>query len=107
MYAIRSYYAKIISHELKKFKGVKRRQEVRGEIGGVTVIDDFAHHPTAVRETIAALKAVYAQRRLIVVFEPRTNSSRRRVFQQDYLQVFDKADMIIVKEPEPLVALLV
>ncbi len=96
---------KIISHELKKFKGVKRRQEVRGEIGGVTVIDDFAHHPTAVRETIAALKAVYAQRRLIVVFEPRTNSSRRRVFQQDYLQVFDKADMIIVKEPEPLVAL--
>ena len=57
---------------------MKRRQEVRGEVGGVTVIDDFAHHPTAVRATIAAIQARYPGRRLWAVFEPRSNTSRRR-----------------------------
>jgi UDP-N-acetylmuramate: L-alanyl-gamma-D-glutamyl-meso-diaminopimelate ligase len=72
-------------------------------INGVTVIDDFAHHPTAVRETVAALAVAYAGSRLIVIFEPRTNSSRRRVFQYDYVQVFDKADKVVIKEPDALV----
>ena len=84
------------------FKGVKRRQEVRGEVGGITVIDDFAHHPTAVRETLAGLKAAYGGRRLIAVFEPRTNSSRRAVFQNDYVSAFDSADAILLREPLPL-----
>jgi UDP-N-acetylmuramate: L-alanyl-gamma-D-glutamyl-meso-diaminopimelate ligase len=87
---------------LAKFPGVCRRQEVRGEVNGVVVIDDFAHHPTAVRETLAALRAAYVGRRLRVVFEPRTNSSRRKIFQDIYPQVFGDADEIIVKEPTPL-----
>lgn len=87
---------------LAKFPGVSRRQEVRGEVNGVTIIDDFAHHPTAVRETLAALRAGYPGRRLRTVFEPRTNSSRRKVFQDIYPQVFNAADEIIVKEPIPL-----
>jgi UDP-N-acetylmuramate: L-alanyl-gamma-D-glutamyl-meso-diaminopimelate ligase len=74
---------------LARFAGVKRRQEVRGVVRGVTVIDDFAHHPTAVRETIAAVRAQYPGRPLIAVFEPRTNTSRRRVFQRAYAEAFD------------------
>ncbi|MBU0965791.1 MAG: UDP-N-acetylmuramate:L-alanyl-gamma-D-glutamyl-meso-diaminopimelate ligase, partial [Proteobacteria bacterium] len=94
----------VISRELQLFKGVRRRQEVRGVVGGVTVIDDFAHHPTAVRETLAALRTAYEGQRLLAVFEPRTNSSRRRVFQQDYLSVFGAADVVVVKEPDVLTA---
>jgi len=97
--------AETISRELLAFAGVKRRQEVRGEVGGVTVIDDFAHHPTAVRETLAALAAAYAGRRLVAVFEARTNSSRRRIFQEDYARVFDHADLVVVKEPEAIAGL--
>lgn len=88
---------------LRSFGGVKRRQEIRGVVGGVMVIDDFAHHPTAVRLTLAALREAYKDRRLIVVFEPRTNSSRRRVFQDVYAECFHDADLVLVKEPEPLV----
>ncbi|MEW6327673.1 MAG: UDP-N-acetylmuramate--L-alanine ligase [Thermodesulfobacteriota bacterium] len=87
---------------LSSFQGVCRRQEVRGIKNGVTVIDDFAHHPTAVHETLLALRAAYPGRRLIAVFEPRTNSSRRRVFQDDYALSFDAADSIIVREPPGL-----
>jgi len=87
---------------LSTFGGVKRRQEVRGVEAGVTVIDDFAHHPTAVRETLAALKAAYGGRRLVAVFEPRTNSSRRAIFQQDYVRAFDAADAVLLREPLPL-----
>ncbi len=87
---------------LSNFGGVKRRQEIRGVERGVTVIDDFAHHPTAVRETLAALKAAYAGRRLVTVFEPRTNSSRRSIFQQEYGSAFDAADLILVRRPLPL-----
>jgi len=90
------------SRALTSFAGVKRRQQVRGEEGGITVIDDFAHHPTAVRETLAALRLAYPGRRLVCVFEPRTNSSRRRVFQQDYLGAFDAADLVLVRRPVPL-----
>jgi UDP-N-acetylmuramate: L-alanyl-gamma-D-glutamyl-meso-diaminopimelate ligase len=91
-----------IAAALADFEGVRRRQEVRGEVRGVTVIDDFAHHPTAVRETLAALHGAYQGRRLIAVFEPRTNSSRRRIFQQTYIGSFDHAMQVLVKEPIPL-----
>lgn len=94
--------AETIRQGLRSFPGVKRRQEVRGVEGGVTVIDDFAHHPTAVKETLAALRAAYRGHRLIAVFEPRTNSSRRRVFQDVYRQCFHDADLVLVREPSPL-----
>ncbi len=87
---------------LVRFPGVCRRQEVRGEVKGVTVIDDFAHHPTAVRETMAALRGSYPGRRLRAVFEPRTNSSRRQIFQDIYPLVFDDADEVIIRNPVPL-----
>jgi len=87
---------------LSSFAGVKRRQEVRGIVGGVTVIDDFAHHPTAVRETVAALATAYKQSRLIIIFEPRTNSSRRKIFQKEYALAFDAADHVLLKEPIPV-----
>jgi len=87
---------------LASFEGVRRRQEVRGVINNITVIDDFAHHPTAVRETLAALKQAYRGHRLVAVFEPRTNSSRRQIFQQDYVSSFDQADLVLVREPIPL-----
>jgi len=81
---------------LPGFRGVKRRQEVRGEVDGVVVMDDFAHHPTAVRETVSGTRARYAGRRLVAVFEPRTNTSRRRVFQADYGRAFDDADRVLI-----------
>ncbi|MEW6184818.1 MAG: UDP-N-acetylmuramate:L-alanyl-gamma-D-glutamyl-meso-diaminopimelate ligase [Thermodesulfobacteriota bacterium] len=83
---------------LAGFQGIHRRQEVRGVQAGVTVIDDFAHHPTAVRETVQAVKAQYPGQRLIAVFEPRTNTSRRRVFQEDYPQAFAEADVVVIRE---------
>ncbi len=91
-----------INKGLANFAGVKRRQEVRGVENGITVIDDFAHHPTAVRETLAALKSAYADRRLVTVFEPRTNSSRRAIFQKDYAGAFASADLILLREPTPI-----
>ncbi len=91
-----------INSALSSFGGVKRRQEVRGIERGITVIDDFAHHPTAVRETLAALKEAYAGQRLVTVFEPRTNSSRRAIFQEDYVSAFDAADLILIRNPLPL-----
>jgi UDP-N-acetylmuramate: L-alanyl-gamma-D-glutamyl-meso-diaminopimelate ligase len=81
---------------LGRFRGVKRRQEIRGEARGVTVVDDFAHHPTAVQASLGALRARFPGRRLVAVFEPRTNTSRRAVFQQDYALAFDAADRVVV-----------
>ncbi len=81
---------------LSTFRGVKRRQEVRGEEGGVLVVDDFAHHPTAVRGAIGALRARFPGRRLVALFEPRTNTSRRAVFQDDYARAFDEADRVVI-----------
>ncbi len=94
--------ARVTAGELGRFQGVRRRQEVRGRVNAITVIDDFAHHPTAVRETLAALAAAYRGHRLVAVFEPRTNSSRRRIFQNDYVPVFDRADEVIIREPDKL-----
>lgn len=94
--------AELCARHLATFAGVRRRQEVRGIAREITVIDDFAHHPTAVRETLAALGEAYQGHRLLAVFEPRTNSSRRDIFQKDYAAVFDRADQIIIKDPTPL-----
>ncbi len=80
----------------RTFKSVKRRVEIRGVIGGVTVIDDFAHHPTAVEETLKALKTKYKDKRLIAVFEPRSWSSRLAVFQEPYRKAFSYADYVVI-----------
>ena len=87
---------------LAGFKGIHRRQEIRGIRAGVTVIDDFAHHPTAVKETIRAIRTQYQERRLVAVFEPRTNTSRRNFFQKDYVSSFDGADLILIREAPDL-----
>ena len=82
---------------LPRWRGVKRRQEIRGEAGGVTVVDDFAHHPTAVRETLDALTARFPGRRLVAVFEPRSNTSRRAVFQDAYAEAFGAAGHVTIQ----------
>ena len=87
--------AERIGDALKRFKGVKRRLEVVGEAAGVTVYDDFAHHPTAVAETLAALRAAHPDRRIWAAFEPRSASSCRRVFQDDFARAFAGADEIL------------
>lgn len=89
----------VISEGLETFQNVKRRQEIRGVKNGITVMDDFAHHPTAVRETIRAVKPFCTGGRLIAVFEPRTNSSMRNIFQETYTLSFDKADMVCIRKP--------
>ena len=81
------------------FGGIKRRQEVRGEPAGVTVIDDFAHHPTAVRLTLDALRMRFGGRRLWAIFEPRSNTSRRNIFQTQYAEAFDAADITVIADP--------
>jgi UDP-N-acetylmuramate: L-alanyl-gamma-D-glutamyl-meso-diaminopimelate ligase len=85
-----------IREALRTFKSVRRRMQVRGVERGVTVIDDFAHHPTAVRETLAALRTKYKDRRLVAVFEPRSWSSRLAVFQDDYARAFQTADYVVI-----------
>ena len=81
---------------LADFHGEKRRQECRGEAAGMAVIDDFAHHPTAVRETVGAMRARYPDRELWAVFEPRTNTSRRRFFEDEYVDALAGADRVII-----------
>lgn len=81
---------------LRTFTSVKRRMEVRGEVRGVAVIDDFAHHPTAVRETIDAVRQKYKGRRVVAVFEPRSYTAQRREFQQDYVKAFAGADEVVL-----------
>lgn len=88
-----------IRRGLASFRGVKRRQEVRGDVREVTVIDDFAHHPTAVRETLRALRQKYVGRRLISVFEPRSATSRRKIFQKEFAESFLLADACFVATP--------
>jgi UDP-N-acetylmuramate: L-alanyl-gamma-D-glutamyl-meso-diaminopimelate ligase len=90
-----------IAAGLATFAGVRRRQEVCGEAGGVVVIDDFAHHPTAVRATIDAIRARFPGRRVWAAFEPRSNTSRRRVHQAEYVEALSVADLVALKVPEP------
>jgi UDP-N-acetylmuramate: L-alanyl-gamma-D-glutamyl-meso-diaminopimelate ligase len=84
---------------LAQFRGVKRRLEIRGEEGGVLVYDDFAHHPTAVRETLRAVRRLIeaeGRGRLVTVFEPRSYTSRTRVFQDDFARAFAEADRVVI-----------
>jgi UDP-N-acetylmuramate: L-alanyl-gamma-D-glutamyl-meso-diaminopimelate ligase len=85
-----------IQEALSGFKSVKRRLEVRAVISGVTVIDDFAHHPTAIRETMRALRSVYPQARLWAVLEPRSNTLRRKVLQDDLVASLALADRVVL-----------
>ena len=87
-----------IQSAFDSFLSVKRRMEVRGESGGVTVIDDFGHHPTAIRETVRALRVKFPGRRIWAVFEPRSNTTRRNVFQQELVDALERADAVVVAE---------
>jgi UDP-N-acetylmuramate: L-alanyl-gamma-D-glutamyl-meso-diaminopimelate ligase len=94
---------------LASFRGVARRQELVGVFGDVVLIDDFAHHPTAVAGTLDAVRLRYPARRLWAIFEPRSNTSRRKVFQREYVAGFGRADQVIVggvfrKETDPVAA---
>ncbi|HTD88428.1 MAG TPA: UDP-N-acetylmuramate:L-alanyl-gamma-D-glutamyl-meso-diaminopimelate ligase [Candidatus Binatia bacterium] len=84
------------------FKGVKRRMEMRGIAGGVTVIDDFGHHPTAIRETLRALRVRYPAQHVHAIFEPRSNTTRRNVFQQELVAAFADADFVVVSQVDRL-----
>jgi UDP-N-acetylmuramate: L-alanyl-gamma-D-glutamyl-meso-diaminopimelate ligase len=85
-----------IQRGIASFAGVRRRQELRGIAGGVTVLDDYGHHPTAVRETLKALRKRFPKRRLIAVYEPRSATSRRKTFQHEFVEAFAHADEVIV-----------
>ena len=85
-----------IKEAVASFKSVKRRLEVRAQVAGVTVIDDFAHHPTAIRETLRALRSVYPNSRLWVVLEPRSNTLRRKVLESDLIASLRLADRVIL-----------
>ena len=87
---------KNIQAAFDSFKSVRRRQELRGEVNGIAVYDDFAHHPTAIRETIAAIRQKHPGRRLIAVFEPRSNTSVRNIHQQALIDSFSEADEVIL-----------
>ncbi len=89
---------KQIQSAFDTFKGIKRRMEVRGISGGVTVIDDFGHHPTAIRETLRALRVKYARDKIWAIFEPRSNTTRRNVFQHELAAAFTDADGVIVSQ---------
>lgn len=93
-----------VSHETIKeaiasFRGVKRRSEIIGEKNGITVIDDYAHHPTAVRETLASLRTKFHGRRLFLMFEPGSASSKRRIFEKQYIEAFQHADIVYLYKP--------
>jgi len=94
--------AEEVAAALPPFQGVRRRLETAGEYRGVLVLDDFAHHPTAVAATLTAVRQGYPARRLVAVFEPRTNTSRRAIFQEPYAQAFQTADLVFVREPTDL-----
>ena len=85
-----------IAAGMDSFQGIRRRQELFAEVGGVDLLDDFAHHPTAVKVTLAATRLRYGQRRIWAVFEPRTNTSRTDHFQEEYGQVFGDADRVLL-----------
>jgi len=92
----RGLSAREIQRGVASFAGIRRRQELRGIAGGVTVLDDYAHHPTAVRETLRGLRKRFPKRRLLAVYEPRSATSRRKTFQNEYIEAFAHADEVIV-----------
>jgi len=88
--------ASAIAEALRTFRSVRRRLEVRAEIDGITIIEDFAHHPTAIRETLRALRSAYPGRRLWAVLEPRSNTLRRNVFERELVDSLSLADQVIL-----------
>ena len=86
----------VLVQALATFVGVRRRQEHKGTVGGITLIDDFAHHPTAIKETIAAIRAAYPGQRLWAIFEPRSQTSRRRIFAAEFARALAAADFAVV-----------
>lgn len=95
----------ILQEALATFLGVKRRQEIKGEVGGILVVDDFAHHPTAVTATLEAIKMTFPGRRLWAIFEPRSNTSRRRIFEREFAQGLAAADRVVISglyQPEKI-----
>lgn len=90
---------KSVIKALETFQGVKRRQEIIGESHGILVIEDFAHHPTAVQLTIDAVKERYPEGTLFSIFEPRSATSRRKVFQEEYVHAFEKSDHVLISKP--------
>ncbi len=87
-----------IQSAFSTFKGIKRRMEIRGLAGGVTVIDDFGHHPTAIRETLRALRLKFPSQKIHAIFEPRSNTTRRNIFQTDLVTAFADADAVVVSQ---------
>src|SRR5678815_2463864 len=85
-----------IANGLASFKSVKRRMQVRGVVNDITVIDDFAHHPTAVKETLAAVAQRYPGRRIVAIYEPRTWTARKKIFQNEYANAFGPASLIVI-----------
>jgi UDP-N-acetylmuramate: L-alanyl-gamma-D-glutamyl-meso-diaminopimelate ligase len=88
----------VIQRGLSSFKSVKRRLELRGEVNGVRVYDDFAHHPTAVKETLSAVRQRDPKARIWAVFEPRSQTCRRRVFEQAFIESFESADRTVIAQ---------
>ncbi len=86
----------VIRRALSTFKSVKRRLEIRGEVNGIVVYDDFAHHPTAVQETLRAVRERHPHARVWAVFEPRSQTCRRKIFEPAFIQSFDPADVILI-----------
>ena len=87
-----------IQSAFSTFKGIKRRMEIRGISGGVTIVDDFGHHPTAIRETLRALRLKFAGQKVWAIFEPRSNTTRRNVFQQELALSFADADAVVISQ---------
>jgi len=85
-----------MAQALKTFRSVKRRLEVRAEINGITIVEDFAHHPTAITQALRALRTRYPARRLWAIFEPRSNTLRRRVFEDELVASLALADQVRV-----------
>ncbi len=88
-----------IAEGFERFEGIKRRQEIIGIVRDIIVMDDFAHHPTAIRETLAALRMGYPSRQLWAIFEPRSATSRRNTFQAAFAEAFDLADRVVITNP--------
>lgn len=89
-----------IQEGVSTFKGMKRRQEIKAIVNSVTIIDDFAHHPTAVRETLKGIREHFPTQRILALFEPRSNTSRKKMFEQDYARAFTSVDGLILSMPE-------
>ncbi|HET9792083.1 MAG TPA: UDP-N-acetylmuramate:L-alanyl-gamma-D-glutamyl-meso-diaminopimelate ligase [Candidatus Angelobacter sp.] len=97
--AMASHYGiepQIIAEALKSFKSVKRRLEIKAQVDGITIIDDFAHHPTAIAATLTALRIRYPESRLWAIFEPRSNTLRRKVLQNDLVASLALADQVVI-----------